>query len=138
MFETDFLCKQSFHLNNNLAHNWHNIFCWKITNETFPHNILDVKTLYPSKILIKMQIVLLYKIFSCKIIDPSIIYHKMDDNIPYPFTVAYLRFWMIFEWILLEFCFKKIQKALGGRREIKVVVTCCRPDTAGLTVLCST
>ena len=30
------------------------------------------------------------------------------------------------------------QSAFGGRREIKVVVTCCRPDPAGLTVLCST
>ena len=28
-----------------------------------------------------------------------------------------------------------IHIALGGRREIKVVVTCCRPDAAGLTVL---
>ena len=26
-------------------------------------------------------------------------------------------------------------QSLSGRREIKVVVTCCRPDAAGLTVL---
>ena len=109
MFKTDLLCKPSFHLNNNLAHNWHNIFCWKITNKKISHIILDGKTLYPSKNLIKMQIVLLYKIFSCKIIDPSLMYHKMDDKIPYPFNVAYLSFGMIFEWILSKFCLKNLK-----------------------------